>query len=241
MEQLYDMHCHILAGLDDGAKDEYEMMKMVRIAYNEGIRTIFATPHYHPYRGSADAEAVMQVFSKLYSLVKHYFPDMDIYEGCEIYYQNGIVEKVKNGELLTLANSKYVLIEFSTDSECKMISDALNEFLFAGYYPVIAHVERYDKLCENLEFIEELVEAGVYIQINAGSVIGDSGTKAKKDVKKLLQKGLVHFVGTDAHDEKVRAPKIKKSFKFIQKKIGEDIAEQIFYVNPAMVIENKII
>lgn len=241
MEWLYDMHCHILPGIDDGAKDEYEMMKMVQIAYNEGIRTIFTTPHFHPHRGSADSETVMRIFSKMYSLIKHYFPEMDIYEGCEIYYQTGIIDKVRNCELLTLANSKYVLVEFSTDEQYRVISDAVREFILAGFYPVIAHIERYDNLFENLDVIEDLVEAGAYVQVNASSVIGNSGIKTKNDIKKLLKRELVHFVGTDAHDEKVRSPKIKKCFHYIEKKFGAEAAEQIFYVNPAKVIENKII
>ena len=241
MEQLYDMHCHILPGVDDGAPDEYTMMKMVRIAYNEGIRTILITPHYHPYRGSADAETVMQVFGKSYSLIKHYYPDMEVYEGCEIYFQRDIISKLKNGELLTLAGSKYALIEFSTDVECSYVRDALSEVLFAGFIPVIAHIERYDDLMDDIDMVEELVESGVYVQVNAGSVVGNSGMKTKKDIKKLLQRDLVHFVGTDAHDIKVRAPLIRKTARFIEKKFGQDTAERIFHYNPAMLIKNKII
>jgi len=230
-----------LPGIDDGAKDEYEMMKMVRVAYKEGIRTIVTTPHYHPIRGSADAEAVMRIFSKMYSLIKHYFPDMDIYEGCEIYYQTGIVEKVKSGELLTLAGSNYALVEFSTDTDLRTICDAMNEFIFAGLFPIIAHIERYGNLIKDIDKIEELVDSGVYVQVNAGSVIGDCGGDAKKDIKRLLQRNLVHFVGTDAHDEKIRSPKISKCYRYVNKKFGEETAEQIFHKNPSMVIKNKII
>lgn len=241
MEPFYDMHCHILPGIDDGASNEYDMMKLVRIAYNEGIRTIMTTPHYHPYRGSADVDTVMRVFGKSYSLIRHYFPDMEVYEGCEIYFQRDIVEKLKNGELLTLANSKYVLVEFSTDTECSYIRDAISEILFAGYFPVIAHIERYDNLMDDFELVEELVESGAYVQVNAGSIIGKSGTKAKKDIRKMMQKNLVHFVGTDAHDIKSRPPLMKKSVRYVEKKFGEDVAERIFKINPEMLIKNKII
>lgn len=241
MEQLYDMHCHLLPGIDDGAKDDYEMMKMVRVAYNEGIRTILMTPHYHPYRGSADAERVMRIFGKTSSLIKHYYPDMEIYTGCEIYYQHDIIDMLKNGELLTLANSDYVLIEFSTDAECSYIRDSLNEVMFAGFKPVIAHIERYDNLMDNRELVEDLVESGIYIQVNAGSVIGKSGSKTKKDIRWLLQNDFVHFVGTDAHDEKIRAPHIKKCERLIEKKYGKDVAERIFHINPQRLIKNNII
>lgn len=241
MEGLYDVHCHMLPGVDDGADDEYEMMKMVRIAYAEGIRTIMMTPHYHPYRGSADADRIRRVFGKARSLIRQYFPDMEVYEGCEIYYQSDVVSMLKNQELLTLAGSSYVLIEFSVDAECSYVREAMNEILFAGYFPVIAHIERYDNVIDDMDFVRELVESGVYVQINAGAVLGKSGSKTKKDVKKLLTEGLVHFVGTDAHDEKVRAPLMKKCARHVERKYGKDEAERIFHDDPAAVINNKII
>lgn len=241
MENLYDVHCHMFPGVDDGANDEYEMIKMIQIAYHEGIRTIIFTPHYHPYRGCADAETVMRDFRKIARLVHEYFPDMELYEGNEIYYRSDVVQKLKQGEILTLAGSKYVLVEFSTDADAAYIRDALSDFLFAGYYPVIAHIERYDSLMEDLEKVEELIESGVYVQINVGSVIGTAGGKIKKNVKKLLKADMVHFIGTDAHDEKRRAPLMQKCIHVIEKKYGTDTAERILHKNPSYLIQNKII
>lgn len=241
MTNLYDLHCHILPGLDDGAKDEYEMIKMVQIAYKEGIRTMIATPHYHPYRGCADAETIARDFGKAYRLVKRFCPEMDIYEGNEIYYQSDVVKKLKEGEILTLANSQYALFEFSTDAEFRFIKDAIEEVLFAGYMPVIAHVERYVKLMNDLELVNELIETGAYIQINAASCIGNSGSQSKKDIRKLLKQDLVHFVGTDAHSERNRAPLIQKCARYIEKKFGTEQAERILHENPSLLINNKII
>lgn len=241
MMDLYDIHCHILPGLDDGAKDELEMIKMVQIAYKEGIRTIIATPHYHPYRGLADAEAIVKNFGKAYRLIKSLCPEMDLYEGNEIYYQNDIIKKIKEGEILTIANSRYALIEFSTDADFRLIKDAVEEILFAGFSPIIAHVERYNEMMKNLDRVNELVETGAYMQVNADSCIGNSGAQTKKDVRKLLKRDLVHFVGTDAHDQKDRAPYMRKCVYYIEKKFGEERAKRIFQENPSLLIQDKII
>ena len=225
MEQLYDMHCHILPGVDDGAPDEYTMMKMVRIAYNEGIRTILMTPHYHPYRGSADAETVMQVFGKSYSLIKHYYPDMEVYEGCEIYFQRDIISKLKNGELLTLAGSKYALIEFSTDVECSYVRDALSEVLFAGFIPVIAHIERYPYVQKNPNIALDWIEAGAYLQVNADSIVGD--TMQRNFVYRLIKHGVVHVIASDTHSPDKRPPQLTKAMRLITRKFDNAVGGKL--------------
>ena len=93
----------------------------------------------------------------------------------------------------------------------------------------------------NFVLVNELVESGFYIQVNSASIIGNAGMKTKKDIRKLFQNDLVHFVGTDAHNEKSRAPLIKKSVRYVEKKFGEDVAERVFHINPALLIKNKII
>ena len=235
------MHCHLLPGIDDGAKDSEETMKMLQIAYDEGIRAIFATPHFHPRRGHADVETVLEKFTETYRRIKQSYPDMKLYEGNEIYFSQDVVQMLKAGQLLTLANSDYVLIEFSTMAESVYIRDAVNAILMAGYFPVIAHVERYESLIENIRLINELVNSGVYIQVNAGSVIGDAGGRIKRVLRKLIHDELVHFIGTDAHSSKARAPHMEKCARYLLKKFGEETADRLLYDNPMQVVQNKII
>lgn len=241
MNGYFDMHCHLLPGVDDGAEDTKEMMKMLQIAYNEGIRTIFATPHYHPRRGNADVETILKQFAQVYRTIKQTFPDMELYEGNEIYYGQDIVDMLNKGELLTLANSEYVLIEFSVSDEPNYIRDAMNTLILAGYFPVLAHVERYDNLMKKLNVIEELVDSGVYLQVNAGSVIGDSGGKVKKIISRLIKQDMIHFIGTDAHSANSRAPYISECARYLVKKFGAEKAQRLLFDNPVKVVKNKII
>lgn len=241
MENFFDIHCHILPGIDDGSSTMDETMAMIETAYKDGIRSIVATPHFHPRRGHGTARKAMPRIEMVRNEAAGAYPDLKIYSGCEIYYCHDILEKVKSGEILTLNNSDYVLIEFSFTEELRKIKSGLNKFLLSGYNPILAHVERYDELVKNPETLDELTEAGVYLQINADSLLGKLGGARRRFVKKLLKDGMVSFIASDAHDCKKRAPLLSKAAAYVEKKYGRDTAERIFIENPKKVIDNIMI
>lgn len=237
-----DVHCHILPGIDDGAQNMDMTMQMVKKAYEEGIRIIIATPHYHPRRGKADTQVIEQMFDSVRDKIKTVYPDMELYRGNEIYYRHNTVEYLKQGKLFSMAGSDYVLVEFSLSGvEETEIIDAIKALEMAGYLPVIAHVERYENIVGDIEAVQEFVKAGAYIQVNAGSILGDSGGSARRFAKKLIKNDLVHFVGTDAHDVRRRAPLMKKCASYITKKFGGDTAQMLLVDHPTLLIHNELI
>lgn len=241
MNGYFDIHCHILPGVDDGAGDIVETEKMLREAYKEGIRNIIATPHFHPRRGHAPVEEILESADRVQKLIEEKFSGMELYQGQEIYYGHDVLDKLKNKELLPMEDSQYVLVEFSPGDEVRRITDGLNSLLIKGYIPILAHVERYGFLDADMETIEELVEAGVYLQINSGSLLGELGGEKKRFVKKLLKEDLVTFIASDAHDSERRKPRFQKCAEYISKKFGDRMVQRIFYENPQKIIENEII
>ncbi len=241
MKGCFDIHCHILPGIDDGAENMAETKKMLQEAYKDGIRNIIATPHFHPRRGHAGAEKVLETLTQVRGVMEEYYPGMNLYSGQEIYYCHDVIEKIKNREVLTLQNSQYVLVEFSVGTEGRKIMEGLNNLLMQGYSPILAHVERYGLLIKNMESIEDLAEAGVYLQINSGSLMGQLGGGVKRFVKKLLKEELVSFIASDAHDSRKRRPELAGCIRYVGNKFGKEMAERIFYDNPQKIIENKII
>lgn len=241
MKGYVDVHCHILPGIDDGAANEQEMLRMVRIAHDEGIRHMIATPHYHPRRGEAGSAVIDSVFHKAKALIKENFADMKLYRGNEIYFRQDAKDMLKSGELLTLAGSDYVLIEFSTSASKNQIKNAVGQLQMGGYMPIIAHVERYEDVVGEYGFLEEMVQGGIYFQVNADAVIGEQGGAKKKFIKKMIKKDLVHFIGTDAHDSQRRPPLMEKCAAYVRKKFDEDTAEMLLYYNPLMIVKNKVI
>ena len=113
MEGFIDMHCHILPGVDDGAKDIKETKEMLRIAYEEGIRCIIATPHHHPKRGK-ESPKILRRQAKLVREAAHEIDEhFRIYLGTEIFFGQDVPDKLEAGEILSMNNRDYVLVELS--------------------------------------------------------------------------------------------------------------------------------
>lgn len=239
IDNIYDMHCHILYGVDDGSKSLEQSLRMVDIAYEEGIRNIILTPHYNPRMWTFDIQVVNEHFLALKDEVAKKYPSMKLWGGCEIFYGSDTPEALKSGQIPGMAGGDYMLIEFMTSASYRTIKNAVIEFQQQGKIPILAHVERYESLFGNVDLVEELQDAGAYIQVNASSVIGDHGKPEQKFVKKLLKLGLVNFIGTDAHRDDKRAPRIAEAAAYIAKKYGEDYARELLVENPQKVVENQ--
>lgn len=235
------MHCHIMWGVDDGSKSEEQSRRMLRIGYDEGIRHIIVTPHYNKRFWDIPPDELKRSYMALGKLVQEEFPGVSLHLGTEIFYNDNTLEDLEAGRIPTMAGSKYVLVEFMTSISYRRIKNAVTGIQNLDYIPIIAHVERYECLLKEPELIEELIERGAYIQVNASSIIGDNGRTAKKMIKTLLKTDCVHFVGTDAHRDDKRAPKIADAYIYVTKKFGADVARRIFVDNPQCIIDNMYI
>lgn len=239
MEKLIDIHCHILPGLDDGAENLEQSTNMIKIAYEDGIRKIIATPHYHIGRPIADSNERKEALGRLQDVIGDLGLDITVYAGNEIYYFSEAMDKLNDELINTMAGSRCILIEFDPGSEYTRIQKAVSESVINGYVPIIAHIERYICITDNIKRCEELVKMGALIQVNAQSTMGVSGKTIQKFIKKILKKHLVSFIASDAHSDVKRRPILCECYKYIQKKFNEDYAREIFYENPMKIIEDK--
>ena len=161
-----DIHSHILPGVDDGAVDMEETLAMLTMAYEQGTRTIIATPHYIPGKKKKRAEELRQIHAEVCAAAKETMPDLKILLGNEIYCKEGVLSSIVEGRALPLADTNYVLLEFSTRISYKDLFGYIKAISGKGYRPIIAHVERYGCLYRKEELIRELIGAGAYIQMN---------------------------------------------------------------------------
>ena len=238
MTGMFDIHNHILYGVDDGSKT-FDMTKaMLKIAYNEGTRGIILTPHHNPYRWKNEVNTLRERYEEIKQYCLEKYSDLKIYLGNEIYYFEDAFSDIDEGRALTMADSKYVLIEFIPSTEYDDIKHAVMDVQQSGYYPIIAHVERYECLLKKPAYIEELKELGAFIQVNASGVMGERSRLEKKFIKGLLKKGEVDFVATDAHRDNTRQPYMKKCSEYLEKKFGQEYTKQMLIDNPRAVIEN---
>lgn len=241
MGYFIDMHCHSLPGVDDGAATMEESLQMLQTAYADGIRKVIVTPHFHHRRGHVPKEVILQKLEEVQQAVKATCPELELYPGNELYYSSKLPELVAENQVCTLANSRYVLIEFSPEKEFAEMRNALINIQSQGVWPILAHIERYLCLVNKPALVEELAEMGIYLQVNADGVLGNYGRKEKKLIKKMFSYDLISFVASDAHDTSQRKQQLSDAAAYVRKKFGDDVAEKCFCSNQQMIIENKII
>ena len=146
---------------------------------------------------------------------------------------------LREKKVSTMAGSRYVLVEFSHNSEASYIRERLSAMLSGGYRHIVAHIERYEATRTDLDFVEELTEMGAYMQINADSIVGKDGFFTKRYCQKLMKNDLVHFVGSDCHDSSKRISRIGEAYSYVIKKMDTDYAKQLFIRNPQKIIDHK--
>lgn len=231
------MHCHIIPEVDDGAADIDEAIKMLKMEYKEGVRTIIATPHFRIGMFETPPEKIIYQFERLKKEAEKNKCGIELFLGCEFHANMDMMKYLRDGRARTMAGSRYVLTEFSSRDDQRYIRERLYSLISCGCRPIIAHVERYSCLRKDISFIEELIDMGAYVQVNAGSITGDLGLGIKMFCKKLLKRQMIHFVGTDAHGIKYRTPEINEAYSYIAKIMGDRYADKIFFTNPQRMIK----
>ena len=234
-----DIHSHILAEVDDGSKSMVMSMKMLDIAYKEGIRGIVATPHYHPNKSMIEYDKLIEKFDEFKQTAKTIHPDMKLYLGREVFYTSDALEAIERGTKLTIEDGRYLLVEYSTITDYHYIRASINNILQAGLIPILAHIERYECMSKNMEYVEELRDMGTVIQVNAASILGQGGRGAKRYTRKLLKNQYIDVVATDAHSDGTRSPRMDECAAYLEKKYGQEYTEDILIYNPEMIIEGR--
>ena len=233
MKGLYDIHCHILPGVDDGARNTEESLWMLNKEYNEGVRHVILTPHFRYDMFEPHLNIVTRQFMQLRRAAMNIGEEgMRLYLGCELHSSMDMVECLKKGRRLTMAGSRYVLVEFSNGDEKKYIEERVRSLLMNGYIPIIAHVERYKATRNDIGFLTELKQMGAYIQVNADTISGQDGFGARTFAKKVMKQGLLDFVGSDGHRKTERIPEIGKCVAKMEKTMGSESVKKIFIRNP---------
>lgn len=234
-----DIHCHIMPGVDDGSKDTAMTGRMLEIAYNDGIDTMIVTPHYMPGQRHVVPSEIERFADRLSDISNRRGWPMNFYAGNELLYHSDCIGKLDGGRVCTLADTAYVLVEFEKGDSYRHIQSGVRALLSAGYYPILAHAERYATLVENIDYIENIVNSGCLLQVNASSVMGDFGRDSKIITGRLLNEGFVHFVATDAHSDGRRAPRMKKCFEYMCRHFGEDYSEELCEFNARKILAGE--
>lgn len=243
---LVDLHSHIVYGVDDGARTIEEALAMVQAAYDQGVRYLLATPHYHRHLFHYSRALIEERFVKLCRAVKKHLPDMNLYLGCEVFCTYGMEMHLQKPEFLTIHDTNKVLLEFHPTVSFAEISRHVHDFQLFGYEVILAHVERY--ACLDRERLQALAERHCLLQINAGNLLPpkllvDPKRAVKKRARAYVKEGLVHLVASDMHDLDRRAPFLAQAYDEVLRLGSEEQAQRLFVDQPMEVLglaENHI-
>lgn len=231
-----DIHNHVVFGVDDGTKDLETSIAMLTKAKEAGTDTIICTPHYRAGMFSYPKEKVEANFEVLKKEASKL--GITLYLGCEYHVGSEMMENLKSRRVHTLADSDYVLAEFSSNAEYSYIRNQIARLQSGGYIPIIAHIERCECFFRDTGLVHELIEMGALIQINADGVMGAEGRAPRKLCKSLLKSRYVHFIASDSHDTLTRLGNFKECLKYVEKKYGGEYADTLFRENALRMISN---
>lgn len=238
---MIDLHCHILPCVDDGAKDLNESIEMAKVAAEEGITKIIATPHYKKKEYENPKEKILQNVESLNrELSQHNIP-ITILPGQEPRIDGDILDDLTKGEIVTLANGgRYLFIELPSGHVPRYTEQLLFDIQLNGITPVIVHPERNAELLENPDILYKLVRNGACTQVTASSVTGHFGKKIKKFSKQLVECNLTHFLASDAHNQSTRPFRMREAYAELIKDYGVGV-EYFFKENAELLVEGKTI
>ena len=233
---LTDVHCHILPMVDDGPSSLEESVKILKEAYDQGVRYMIVTPHYRPEMFEPSMRRVMYSYKYLKEVAQGMGIKLRL--GCENYRHEGMIEEMDEKKRPTMAGSSYVLVEFSGHDLFSTVRNYIYELTNHGYTPIIAHAERYTS-CQTVENIRELKELGALVQVNAGSILGEDGWQLKRYCGQLMKEDLIDFIGSDTHNTKSRKMNLKKCASYLKRKMGKKYVQQIMIENPSKIWKNR--
>ncbi len=196
---MFDLHSHILPGLDDGAKTIEESMKMLRAAAGDGIRGMAATPHGKDVREAGTLGLVSGHVETLNRLAGEETLDIKIYVGMENHLTPDLPELVISGRAFPINGGPYILVELPFDSLPDYTDDVLTGLQEQGLTPLIAHPERQADIMRDPLIMGDLVGRGMLGQVTSTCILGRFGSEARDTAEILLKKGWVHVISTDCH------------------------------------------
>ena len=233
---MVDVHCHILAGLDDGPENIEISLAMAESAIADGITHVVATPHANN-RYFFDYSRVRALWAELQEKIGN---RIILATGCDFHLNPENMDALReDAPRFCINQHDYLLVEFNENSIPPAMDQTLHEIQLLGLRPVITHPERNAILRSQPERLAKWVRLGCSIQVTAGSLMGVFGPGAQKDALRWMADGLVHLVASDAHNTRGRPLKLQPAFDLVREQFGGEKARALFIENPMAAFEGR--
>lgn len=233
---MVDIHCHILPGVDDGSRSWEMTAEMCRMAAEDGVTHIVATPHAN-HEFAYDRERYTEMLGELHDAAHG---KLAFTLGCDFHFSyENLQDALEHPRRYTIGDTQYLLIEFSDYAIPPSVQQDVFALRSRGIVPVITHPERNQLLLKKPEMVLSLVQQGCLVQVTGDAATGAWGKRSQSMIKWLLERDAVHVVASDAHDTVRRRPVLSQAREAIAKISGTETAEVLVAQNPMAIVEGK--
>ena len=242
----FDLHTHLLPGVDDGPETLAESIETLRQCHDDGTRGVVMTPHmFSPFCGSGSVDAIRRVFDQTIGELRHlqtkqleyeFLADMEFFLGAENYLSPEFLAALARREVLPLGNDSHLLLEFSQYTEFEAMLAAARKVVDAGFVPVLAHVDRYPPIARCPERLSELVSEGCVAQVNADALV-ESQPRSRRTAFSLLGEGLASVVASDVHGVGRRRSRLADARAALSARFSQDQADDWISTRPRALVE----
>ena len=233
---MVDLHCHVLPGIDDGAENLEQSLDFCRIALEDGITTLVATPHQKPGVFDNPPEAIRQKLHDLRSAILGAGVQVEIVEGAEVYCTPDLPARFHSGQVTTIGGAgRYLLLELPYQQAPIRVEETIFQLRLAGITPVLAHPERIAYFSSDLTRLEKLVRLGCLSQLTGAALLGGFGEKVRDYCCRIMERSLAHIISSDAHDAVYRPPVLSRAREAAAEVVGEERATQMVFEIPLAV------
>lgn len=238
---MIDLHAHILPGVDDGAGELTAALDMAALAAESGVTAIVATPHSNLPGGRPNywGPELRRRFAALEQALEEAEIPVAVLPGMEIFGTPQVPELLRQGRLISLAQSRYVLLEFPFRDYGQEATAVLAEVAALGYRPVVAHPERYRYVQSDPALLDRWVELGCLLQVNKGSLLGRFGRAEELLALALVERGFAAFVASDAHSAVVRTTWMAEVQELLCEEFSPHLARLLLESRPGQVLANE--
>lgn len=238
---MNDIHVHILPGVDDGARNMETALAMAALAAESGVRAIVATPHSNlsAERPNYWGPALQGRFAAFQQALRDAEIPVTLFPGMEIFGTPQVPELLRQGKLISLASSRYVLVEFPFRDYGQQATRILEDVAAAGYRPVVAHPERYRYVQSSPALLNRWVELGCLLQVNKGSLLGRFGRREELLSLALVERGFAAFVASDAHSDVVRTTWMTEVRELLREEFSPQLAQLLLESRAGQLLEDR--
>lgn len=233
---MYDIHYHLIFGVDDGPETLEQSLELAEASIADGVTHVVATPHaneHYPLRPDVNKERLDLLKERLHGR-------LELGIGCDFHLSYDNIEDLfRSPSKYTINGKQYLLVEFPDYGIAPTIGNTFHQMQSAGVTPILTHPERNPILMANPNMIVNWLEVGCLVQVTAGSLLGKFGPQCEAFAHKLVKRNWVHIVASDAHYMKSRWPRMGQAHQMLKDRYGDDVADRLCVRNPRAIVQGK--